>query len=176
VVDKAYNQKGSVQEVVDRFRGIQSRARNWTRAAPSVHRFLLQRQEEMWASQGRSEGVPWQPLGTSEPKWLALKKRLGVDTRPLRWLPGQQERLAPSFMERKHPEHVFRVLNREGIEFGSSVPYAQRHQQGGGTNPMGERIPQRRIAWLSDRNQERLAQLLAIYISRGESRGNVFER
>lgn len=149
------------------------RARGWTDTAPRVHDFLLTRQRELWETQGASEAKPWPGL---PPKWAALKKALGVDPRPLRWEPGVRERLFPSLTDPRHRLHVFEVVNREEVRFGTAVPYASRHDQGQGKNPFGETIRERPLATLSDRNQLRLGQLLAVYIARGARNDNVWDR
>lgn len=43
---------------------------------------------------------------------------------------GPRERLGPSFAERSHPEHV-RIVTRDSMTVGSSVPYAGDFHRGG---------------------------------------------
>jgi len=55
----------------------------------------------------------------------------------MRW--QGQERLQPSLINRTHPEHIEEASNRTlSAQFGTSVPYASRLAQTGGTNPFGE--------------------------------------
>lgn len=172
MVDGSVDIKGT-QGVEDRLDGMRSRIEGWTDASPRIRGWLLQRQKELWATQGSSEGVRWPALPE---KWAAFKARIGVDTRPLRWLPGTQERLFPSLTKKGHPDQRWRVVAGRKVEFGTEVPYASRHDQGKGVNPFGEKIRQRRLAVLSQRNQERLAQLLAIYVARGTTRDNRWDK
>ena len=147
------------------------RITNWTDASARIHEWLIVRQKELFETQGQSEGIRW-PV--QQPGWAKLKQRMGVKPVPLRWI-GGKERLYPSLTKKSHPDHRFRVMSGK-IEFGTNVPYAIRHDAGQGENPLGEKIPERKIAVLSDRNQERLAQLLAIYIVRGETNGNQWKK
>ena len=151
-------------------RGFGSRLNGWQKIGPRLHSQLIQREKDRFATQGVSEGDRW---AKQQPGWAKVKIKLGVEPEPLRWLPGK-ERLYPSLTKKSHPEHIWRKTF-DGFHFGTAVPYAWRHAQGRGVNPLGERIPQRRLAWLSPRSQERVAQMLAIYVARGNTRGNRFD-
>lgn len=156
-------------------RDMGGRITGWTAAAPKVHDFVLARLQEHVASEGRDTGTPWAPLEAGEPKWAALKAALGADPRPLRWEPGVRERLVPSIINRRHPLHVFEVRGGD-VRVGTRVQYARRHDEGIGLNPFGEKIPARRLVGMSKRGRGRLSQLLAIYIVRGETRGNKWDK
>lgn len=159
--------KATLAEVAQSLLDLSGRLNGWKAFAPRLHGFLLSVERRRFETQGSSEGEPFAP---QQRKWAKLKQSLGIDPVPLRWLPGK-ERLVPSLTKAGHPEHLWRKTF-DGIQFGTRVPYAWRHAEGVGKNPLGEQIPQRRFAWLSERTQERLAQLLAIFLARGESRGN----
>lgn len=156
-------------------RELAARIERWQDTAPKLHKWLLLRIKQQIESQGQAEGTPWPALEQSEPRWAKLKAALGADPRPLRWLPGERERLVPSLINPRHPLHVW--ANRGGAQvFGTAVPYAERHQTGTGTNPYGEPIPKRPLVTLSERSRSRLAQLMAIYIARGDTRGNRWDQ
>lgn len=151
--------------------GMGKRVVGWQETAPQIHRFMLRRSQELVESEGQEIGARWPGLEVGEPKWAALKAALGADPRPLRWQPGTRERLIPSLVNARHPLHVYGVRGQD-IAFGTRVKYAARHHEGVGTNPFGERIPRRPLVGLSNKGRSRLAQLMAIYIVRGDARGN----
>lgn len=159
------------EQLAKQLRGFSDRLNRWQQIAPRMHGYLLAREKDRWKTQGASEGDRWPK---QQPKWARLKTKLGIEPVPLRWLPGK-ERLFPSLTKKNHREHLWRKTF-DGVHFGTKVPYAWRHALGKGKNPLGEQIPQRRFAHLSDRSQERLTQLLAVYIARGNSRGNRWDK
>ena len=156
-------------------RELGERVTRWQDTSPKLHKWLLLRIKQQIESQGQAEGTPWPSLEQSEPRWAKLKAALGADPRPLRWRPGERERLVPSLINPRHPLHIFAARGDAQV-FGTAVPYAARHQNGTGVNPFGEPIPRRPLVTLSERSRSRLAQLLAIYIARGQTRGNRWDQ
>jgi len=148
--------------------GMAYRIEHWTDAAPRLHDFLMVRMREKYDSAGSSEGTPWADYG-AEPKYKAFKGAVLGDLTVLRWK-GGDERLYPSLVSTRHPEHVFKV-GQNKVEVGTAVPYAARIERGG-KNMFGEPAPARDIVGLGDRSVLRLVQLLTVYVARGEARGN----
>lgn len=162
----------------ERLAGILERAKSWRVMAPRLHDWLIRRQIDMFRSSGATEGQRWSTY-QGEPKYKAYKRALvrkGVirDMSPLRFRGASKERLYPSLRYRSHPEHVWRPGNHKMV-FGTRVPYAKRLEEGG-TNQFGERFAPRKFATLGGRSRERLGQLVALYIARGTTRGNVWDR
>lgn len=160
-----------VGQTLAQLREMQDRLANWEPIGNDIHKHLIFRQKQLFKSEGRSEGITWPDYG-GEPKYGALKQALvdqgkiqGMDR--LRYRGGPRERLYPSLTQQKHPDHVWSIKGTQ-IRFGTKVPYAFKHDEGAGYNMFGEAIPQRRIAVLSDRNVERLRQLIAVWIVRGK--------
>lgn len=149
------------------------RITKWTVIAPRVHDFLLVRESELFDSSGASEGMAWAGYDR-EPKYKAWKQAITGDLTPLRWKGSDGERLMPSLTNPNHPNHVFRTSS-DAVTMGTSLGYAGRLHKGG-RNMFGEPHPARKLVGLGDRSTSRLAQLIAIYITRGEARGNVWSR
>lgn len=127
--------------------------------AEGVHVFLLARMRLRFDTQGRSEGTPWPELLRQEPKWAALKARVGADPRPLRWRPGIRERLYPSLTDPRDADHRFEVRGDE-IVMASGLDYAGRIDRGGEVNPLGEPTPPRPLAKLGRTTREVMSRLL----------------
>ncbi len=155
------------------FELFQQRIDTWTRVAPRLHDWTIRRQIDLFRSQGRSEGVAWAGY-QAEPKYKAFKQAVLGDLTVLRWKGGKSERLYPSLVDKRNSEHVYQV-GSNAVVVGTKVPYADRLQRGG-KNQFGESAPGRPIAIMGDRSRAKLAQLLAVYIARGEARGNQWER
>ena len=154
-----------VEEVLGVLRGFEERTKRWERTAPRLHRFMLRRAEDLFRTQGASEGVKW-PGYSGEPKYTAYKKAHGVPLARLRWEGGDKERLYPSMTRAQHPEHVFRRTPK-GISFGTRVPYARRLHEGGGKNQFDARIPARPIAVAGVKTRGKLAEMILMYITTG---------
>lgn len=152
--------------------GVAKRLNDWGPIEGDIHDMLLFRMEELFSTAGSSEGTPWPGYEAQEPKYGTLKAKLvkrGIIEDPsLLRFKGAQERLYPSLVKPSHPEHIFKLSGRS-IEFGTRVPYARIHDEGGAKNQFGEPIPMRNISRLSDRNVERLMQLIYIYVVRGKT-------
>lgn len=121
-----------------------------------IHPILLNWMDRKFRGNGAAFGdSPWVDY-SREPKFRAFKRRSLSAARGeiprLRWVAGpasqpiqEHERLARSFTEPHHEEHVW-VSTDRGFEFGSSVPYAANHQFGMGTQPWDKSpIPRRPI-------------------------------
>ena len=161
------------EAVAKLLRGMEHRIERWTDAAPRIHDFLLVRQEELFASGGASEGQRWADYG-QEPKYKAYKQAVLGDLTVLRWKGGKNERLYPSLVDPRRPNHAFSVGSNE-VAMGTSLKYAKRLMRGG-KNMFGEPMPARQLVGLGNRSTLRLAQLLTVYIARGTSRGNTWTR
>lgn len=119
-----------------------SRLENFVEIGPEVHRLFKQQAREAFATEGRTIGYSWRGYTGSEWLYGIIKKRmLGEQngSRLLRWEPGN-ERLYPSLVDARHPEHVWRVEGKTFI-FGTSVPYAYKHQLGQGRGPWWALFP-----------------------------------
>jgi len=150
-------------------RSMSKRASNWQVLAPRIHDFILVREEQLFATGGASEGKAWAGYG-AEPKYKAWKQAVLGDLTVLRWKGGKAERLYPSLVDPRSPHHVFRK-GSDGVTVGTSLPYADRLHRGG-KNMFGEAFPARPLVGLGARSTGRLAQLITLYVARGESRGN----
>jgi len=147
------------------------RTRKWTVLAPRIHDFLLIRERELFDSGGASEGKAWAGYG-AEPKYKAWKQAVLGDLTVLRWKGGKAERLYPSLVDARSPHHVWRTGSDE-VAMGTSLRYAERLHRGG-TNMFGEPMPARPLVGLGPRSVGRLAQLITLYVARGDSRGNAW--
>ena len=107
---------------------------------------LRQIMGEQFSSEGSRGGEPWAPLSS---RYSAYKLS--------RW--GQQPILVASRAMRESltdpgGSHIERRPERDTLEFGTRVPYAVYHQTG------TERMPQRKILDLVERDRRNLMKLL----------------
>ena len=100
------------------------------------------------------------PGYASEPKYAAYKQALTGDLRPLRWLPGQREQLAPSLMFDTSPFHLSGPSPNGGF-LGSNAPNAKVLD--GGVNQFGETYPARNPYALNEAQQQELLNLIKRY-------------
>jgi hypothetical protein len=138
---------------------------DWDALGPQVHDFLIQKQIALFASEGSSEGVAWPKYAGNDWIYGIFKRAILGPTygkRLLRWEPGR-ERLFSSLVSSKHPEHIWQV-EKQKFTFGTSVPYAYKHQKGVGRGPFGERIPKREMAVLSTQSIVELKQIILTFI------------
>lgn len=119
---------------------------------------------EVYDTQGAATGHPWAAYD-EEPKYAKFKaavlgftdsddnpdpSQLPVgDNQPggvMRWkeTDESEEWLYPSLTDESDPRHL-RNVNGSTMVYGSSVPYAKRLAQEGGTNPFGEPYGPRHI-------------------------------
>lgn len=156
-----------LEETRGRFDETVERTKKWTQLAPEMHAFLLAEQREFLRTNGQSQGTQIPGYG-SEPEYEAAKFAKTGDTTPLRWK-GGEERLYPSLVDQGHPEHKYEVTSA-AIEFGTSVPYAERIQQGG-TNQFGEPAPPRQVVVTGAPLRERIGELMLAFIVDGTRDG-----
>jgi len=86
----------------------------------------------------------------------------------LRWEAGR-ERLFPSVISPRHPEHVWRVKDGS-FEFGTSVPYAANHQYGRGRGPAWAGFPKikkRKFLALTRRTAANITVIIRRYMGLG---------
>lgn len=105
-----------------------------------AHRMLMGFEKELWASKGGSGAHgSWRPRkDPSRPGSLM----------------SVTGRLKRSLTVPYHPNQIFEVSG-DKIKFGTNVPYAQFHQQG------GARLPQRRVIDLTEEQIDQLAEAVA---------------
>lgn len=140
----------------------------------AVFPWMLEHTRKVWATQGKAAGEKWADY-SNEPKYAAYKASLldfnGPDDLPvgkvqpgglLRWRPEGDERLFPSLTDDSHSERVENVDGRSA-EWGTSVPWAERLAQKGGSGPFGESYPPRPILSLSEPQEKRLRGKIAEY-------------
>jgi len=106
-----------------------------------LHPYMQRHMERQFQSDGRYGGATWAGYG-GEPQYRAFKRSIGASMRPLRWLPGRQERLFPSLTS-KGPYSV-RETRRDSASYGTKLPYAKQLEVGG-VGPFGEAFPRRKI-------------------------------
>lgn len=140
----------------------------------AVFPWMLEHTTKVWATQGKAAGEKWQDY-SNEPAYAWYKASLldfgtpddlpvGRNTTGglLRWKPKDNERLFPSLTEESHAERVADV-DGASAEWGTSVPWAQRLAQEGGSGPFGESYPPRPILSLSEPQEKRLRVKMAQY-------------
>jgi hypothetical protein len=88
-----------------------------------VDRELRAMWREMFASEGRSTGTPWASLS---PATLALKARVHRDRMGIL---RRENVLYRSLVNRSDVAGI-RVIGPRNAQWGTSVPYARRHQRG----------------------------------------------
>lgn len=155
----------SLAELAERAKGKGLQA-----VSNDVHRYLLRRHEQLWRTEGQSVGRPWPSYRLQEPKYGRFKAAVDGGG-PLRWKKSS-ERLYPSVTKAGHAEHVFRIQDGR-VVFGTSVPYAEKHQKGKGVNRYGERIPERRIVDLGEDDSSWFKRFLAAFILSGQAGSEV---
>jgi phage gpG-like protein len=103
--------------------GWSDRARNLKPAFERVHSLFLEIERKQFDTEGRSGSGGWAPLADST---RTRKAARGQDPRILR----STERLFRSLTEPVFGDHISRITEDEAF-FGTKVPYAVFHQQGG---------------------------------------------
>ena len=136
----------------------------WPEASGRIFHYLAGVTKEGFDNEGRVE--KWPDYWQQEPKYGM--KKLGIFSDEgnrslfpnlLRWTTGN-EVLFPSLMSAQHPDAVRRVTD-QGFVYGTSVPYAGRHQHGIGTNEEGEPIPRRRFLIIEARDEAEARRIIA---------------
>ena len=135
--------------------------------------FMRSHVEEVYQTQGRPPGTVWADY-SDEPQYRMFKAGvLGYETSDGEADPSQlpigqnapgglmrwegQERLQPSLTQRQHPEHIEDTFELKAW-FGTSVPYAKRLAQTGGTNLFGEPYDARPVLAMRSRRKQTLLE------------------
>lgn len=142
--------------------------KSWPQATAAIFQYLQDGVEQAFASEGRA-GVRWPDYWVSEHQYGMMKMSIfensgqgGLFPGLLQWLPGN-ERLKPSLLSAQHPDAIRKVTN-DGIEYGTAVPYAYRHQYGVGTNEQGEKIQQRKFLILVAEDVAQIRRIIARHV------------
>lgn len=143
-----------VEEVLDKIAGLEERLADVTPALEIIADLLELFVAAQFASQGSQGGVHWAPLAFRTTV-LRLERR-GYYARTPTGGAGPQGpilvwtgRLRDSF-KRGAAEHV-RLISRDGLEWGTQVPYAGFHQ-----SPLARtRLPRRPMVSFRDSFQQR---------------------
>jgi phage gpG-like protein len=88
--------------------------------------YLMQITDTQFNSQGRRGGGSWKRL---DPKWLKFKAKKGWDLRILHQMHPKSGSLRRSVTVRRATGQVLEI-EKDSLNFGSSIPYAARHQFG----------------------------------------------
>lgn len=135
---------------------------------PEIHSALIRQTQKVFDTDGGEIGESWPGYTGSERLYGAIKSQLiGYPTneRKLRWSPGR-ERLFPSLMSSSHKQHVWRA-DGMNFEFGTSVPYAGKHQKGKGRGPFWAGFPKvkaRPFLAISDKTAAEIRRILLRHI------------
>lgn len=124
---------GRAESAISRF---MSRIENFQEAGPKIHRVVVSDLKKTFKTEGRNINESWPKYTGQEALYGFIKRKMlgdKIGSRLLRWEPGN-ERLYPSVVDSRHPEHVWRVKGKE-FQFGTRVPYAYKHQYGKGRGP-----------------------------------------
>lgn len=143
------------------FREFAKNAENLEEIGPAIHRQLISDHRAAFETNGRYIGQRWPGYTGSEKVYGFVKEKLVGHRKPLRWEAGR-ERLFPSVVSPRHPEHVWRVKDGK-FEFGTSVPYAANHQYGRGRGPAWAGFPkikQRKFLALTRRTAAKITRLI----------------
>jgi hypothetical protein len=150
--------------------GMTDAVEDWRPAFESVHDLLIDVEKRLFDTEGASGSQGLWNRYTDEPRYRAFKRHiLGSEFPVLQWGRGGM-RLMPSLTTKSHPEHVF-TSTATTMEFGTSVPYADRLAQGG-INPFGEHYPGRRAIDLNDRDRTEITRILIRHLREAEGRLN----
>jgi phage gpG-like protein len=106
-------------------------------------------------TEGASGGSPWQPLSP----FTIARRRKGRGGGGIKIL-QDTGRLKQSFISGR-PDNVFRQFGGKGIDVGTTVSYAPKHEFGDSGPP---RIPQRKMLPTRDRAQEIAAKSIEAII------------
>lgn len=147
------------------FRSVRANVRQWRRTGDAFHDWSIEHYKQQFSTLGSHGGRGWADY-SGERIFAGIKQRSGVPLVPLRYI-GKREVLYPSFIQRSHPYHLYRVGKK--IEVGSTVSYARRHQMGIGYNRQGEKIPERRIASMTNRQSAGIGDAYGDYFMSGRT-------
>jgi len=117
------------------------------KAAPDVYTAFSNWQKKVFESEGRAAtGSSWPEYSGAEKSYASWKRdNVGGDISLLRWATNN-ERLFPSLTRKGAEYNVARVTDT-GWEWGTSLPYAHKHQRGVGRSTAWGKypIPQRKF-------------------------------
>lgn len=140
------------KQVARRFDLMAGRAVDMRPAFERTADVLADATKKQFDSQGKQASGGWQPLKAAT---VRRKQSAGLDPRILH----ATLRLRRSF-ERGDTNSIV-ILQADEMRFGTRVPYAARHQRGGGT------LPQRRIGQYTEATKRKAVQPLQLYLVRG---------
>lgn len=96
-----------------------------------IAKYMMEITEKQFESQGRRGGGSWKRLS---PLWLKQKERKGWDTRILHQKYPRSNTLRKSVTRSRAGGQILEITDTS-VNFGSSLPYAGRHQYGYGKTP-----------------------------------------
>ena len=137
-----------------------------------LHKTLIEFTRNQFETFGAAGGTPWPGYDAQERKYAAMKRAIlgltgNIDHTQLRW-PGGTEKLFPSFIIPANPFHVWKTEITEW-EYGSSLIYAQRHQDGEGVGPFGEPVAERQMLVLTKLRVDRMRGEMAEELNIGKA-------
>lgn len=147
------------QVVARKLLAIADRAVDVEPAMRSISDQIMLSERKQFDSQGGYGSGGWEPLA---PSTVRTKARRGLDPRILR-ATGD---LAESLTNRGGAN--LSIPRHDGLDFGSTVPYARFHQQGNG-------VPVRKPAQFPERDRRAWAKTLQRFVIEGDTgRGGLF--
>ncbi|MFP4598049.1 MAG: hypothetical protein ACLFVJ_07345 [Persicimonas sp.] len=159
----------------DALKRFMAHINGFEKLGPQMHRYLRKVARRTFSTEGREIGESWPWYTGSETLYGIIKHKLVAGTvvgrrgqqavQLLRWKPGQ-ERLFPSVVSARHPEHVWHTDN-QSFTFGTRVPYARNHQEGKGRGPWWAGFPkikQRRFLGLSRKHVAEIRRMISRFI------------
>ena len=117
--------------VAAKFERMGADAVNARPAFKQISRYLMEVTDIQFESQGRRGGGRWKKLTEH---WLHQKERKGWDTRILHKRYPRSNTLRKSVTRPRAGGQILEITDNS-INFGSSLPYAGRHQYGHGNTP-----------------------------------------
>lgn len=129
-------------EVSKKIGDIKDRALDWRPISEEIHDLLIDRMDQNFQTEGRSEGNPWAGY-SQEPKYAAYKRAITGHNQILRWQKnGKYEELYPSLTQKGHGSHVWKWNSPRSVKYGTTARNAASVQRAG-IGPFGERSPER---------------------------------
>ena len=117
--------------VANKFERMAKDAKNATPVFKEISKYLMQITETQFESQGRRGGGSWKH---NTPKWTKRKIVKGWNPLILHQMHPRSGSLRRSVTRPRTKGQVL-VITNTSINFGSSLPYAGRHQYGYGKTP-----------------------------------------
>lgn len=136
-----------------------------------INRVMIPSTKAQFQTQGRHGGSPWPDYTTAEHKsgYVAMKRSVtGASPILMRWTPGH-ERLYPSLTKRVHPSGI-RKAQKDGLQFGTTLPYALKHQRGIGLGWKGKySTVRRRLIELNEADKREAVRILQAHYFKTEA-------